>query len=77
VARSCGNNFLLFGWLGMLVGGIQILRLADDMSTVAPACSVMLLTLLYGYCVKALVFNPLTDKYLRISSRLPELSVER
>jgi len=67
VARSCGNNFFLFGWLGMFVGALQLLSQVEQWKSVGPACAVMLLTMIYGFCIKALVFNPLADKYGRIS----------
>ena len=47
---------LLTGWLGALYGGVMILASIDDRvhEWIGGACAVMLLTVAYGYFVKAL-----------------------
>jgi hypothetical protein len=70
VVSSCGNNFMTFGWIGMLVGAVKLLGHLDDVSKLTPAVAVMLLSLFYGICVKAMLFGPLSEKYRRISARL-------
>ena len=63
VAHSFGKNVILFGWIGLLIGGVQILHLLKDLEQLSFACAVMLLPILYALCIKALVFQPLADKY--------------
>jgi len=48
---------------------VHIMRLWDvtRLDQLTPAVGVMLLTVLYGLCAKALIFNPLADKYSRIA----------
>ena len=47
---------VLTGWLGALYGGVMILASIDDRAYewIGSACAVMLLTVVYGYFVKAL-----------------------
>ncbi len=74
VAHSCGRNFFLFGFIGMLIGGIHMLREWSDihLDVLPTSFGVMLLTFLYGVCAKALVFVPLEDRYRGMTIRKQE-----
>ena len=51
----------MFGWLGALTGVVMISAFLDDMNALGPALSIALLTILYGYIVKAVIGIFLTD----------------
>ena len=46
-----------FGWLGFLIGAVMLLaNIEEDPGGIGPAVSVALLTVLYGYVIKAICF---------------------
>ena len=46
-----------FGWIGFLIGAVMLLANIDyDPGGIGPAVSVALLTVLYGYVIKAICF---------------------
>ena len=46
-----------FGWIGFLIGAVMLLaKIEEDPGGIGPAVSVALLTVLYGYVVKAICF---------------------
>ncbi len=46
-----------FGWIGFLIGAVLLLaNIEEDPGGIGPAVSVALLTVLYGYVVKAICF---------------------
>ena len=46
-----------FGWIGFLVGAVMLLaNIEEDPGGIGPAVSVALLTVLYGYVIKAICF---------------------
>ena len=46
-----------FGWIGFLIGAVMLLaNIEEDPGGIGPAVSVALLTVLYGYVVKAICF---------------------
>jgi len=61
VAKTGGKAAMLTGWVGMMIGAIQILHHTGEtnLSTLGPACAVMILTLFYGLCLKMLIWVPL------------------
>ena len=53
------DGAVLGGWIGMLIGAIMILGNSDFYNwqeNIPPASAVMLLTVFYGYLVKAMCF---------------------
>ena len=59
--RRFSQGAVLFGWLGALTGVVMISAFLDDMNALGPALSIALLTILYGYIVKAVIGIFLTD----------------
>ena len=46
-----------FGWIGFLIGAVMLLaNIEKDPGSIGPAVSVALLTVLYGYVIKAICF---------------------
>ena len=46
-----------FGWIGFLIGAVMLLaNIEEDPGGIGPAVSVALLTVLYGYVIKAICF---------------------
>ena len=60
--RRFSQGAVLFGWLGALTGVILINAFLDDMNALGSALSIALLTILYGYIVKAVIGIFLTDE---------------
>ena len=54
------DGAVLGGWIGVLIGGIMILRNQDfynwEETTLPLSCAIMLLTVFYGYLLKAACF---------------------
>ena len=59
--RKFSQGAVLFGWVGALIGAVQISNGLDDLNVLGPATSITLLTILYGYIVKAIIVVFLTD----------------
>lgn len=59
--RKFSQGAVLFGWVGTLIGAVQISNGLDDLNALGPATSIALLTILYGYIVKAIIGVFLTD----------------
>ena len=56
---SFADGAVIGGWIGMLIGAISILGSMDFnnwQENIPPASAVMLLTVFYGYLVKAMCF---------------------
>ena len=60
--RKFSQGAVLFGWIGTLIGAVLISGGLDDMNALGPAISIALLTVLYGYTIKAIVGIFLTDE---------------
>ena len=76
VSRSIGQSFLLFGIVGPLIGGLQLLFHIGETGMPEPAalsraCAVMLLALLYALTIQAALFQPLTARFTRIAAAQP------
>ena len=67
--RKFGQGAVLFGWLGALIGAVFISNGLDDMNALGPAISIALLTVVYGYLIKAVVGIFLTEE--RTSNNKP------
>ena len=63
-AETAAKSFACAGWLGTLVGCVQMLARLDDPAAIGPAVAVALLTALYGHAASALVWMP-TERRLR------------
>ncbi len=63
VAVSGRRQFYLAGWIGMMIGWMQMLQQMDDLSKVGPAVAVSLLTVFYALLFSALLWNPLAQKF--------------
>lgn len=61
VAQTGGRAAILTGGVAAMIGAVQILHYTDgsNLSTLGPACGVMVLTLFYGLCLKMIVWEPL------------------
>ena len=53
--ESASEGAVISGWLGALYGAVFIAGSLTDMSALGPASAVALLTVIYGYFVKALL----------------------
>ena len=53
--ESASEGAVISGWLGTLYGAVIIAGNLTDMSALGPASAVGLLTVIYGYFVKALI----------------------
>jgi ribose/xylose/arabinose/galactoside ABC-type transport system permease subunit len=53
---NAAEGAVIAGWLGALYGSVMILGNFDEqfIEWIGPACAVMALTVVYGYCVRAL-----------------------
>ena len=60
--RKFSQGAVLFGWIGTLIGAVLISGGLDDMNALGPAISIALLTVLYGYTIKAIVGIFLTEE---------------
>lgn len=59
--KRFSQGAVFFGWLGALIGAVLISNGLDDLNALGPATSIALLTILYGYIVKAVIGIFLTD----------------
>ncbi len=53
--RKFSQGAVLFGWIGALIGAVLISSGLDDMNVLGVAISIALLTVVYGYLIKAVV----------------------
>ena len=53
--ESASEGAVISGWLGTLYGAVIIAGNLTDMSALGPASAVGLLTVIYGYFIKALI----------------------
>ena len=60
--RRFSQGAVFFGWLGALIGAVQISNGLDDLNALGPATSIALLTILYGYIIKALIMLFLVEE---------------
>ena len=72
VARTASRSFVSAGWLGLVIGIVQMLVHLDDPSRIGPAVAVALLTVFYGQMFSTLLWMP-TER--RMDARLASVSV--
>ena len=60
--RKFSQGAVLFGWIGALIGAVLISSGLDDMNVLGVAISIALLTVVYGYLIKAVVGVFLTEE---------------
>ncbi len=60
--RKFSQGAVLFGWIGALIGAVLISGGLDDLNALGPATSIALLTILYGYIIKALIMVFLVEE---------------
>ena len=60
--RRFSQGAVFYGWLGALIGAVQISNGLDDLNALGPATSIALLTILYGYIIKALIMVFLVEE---------------
>ena len=91
MASTGARVFPYAGWMGVLVGVIEMLSNLDDPSVIGPAMAVALLSALYGHGIAALVWvpwrqyhleravarDPLLPRRIRLSSKSIESAQER
>ncbi|MDB2654425.1 hypothetical protein N9Y68_05860 [Luminiphilus sp.] len=53
--NAFSEGAVLSGWIGALVGAVIIAGNVKDVDVLGPALAVMLLTVFYGYVIKAIV----------------------
>jgi hypothetical protein len=53
--NAFSEGAVLSGWIGALVGAVIIAGNVKDVDVLGPALAVMLLTVVYGYVIKAIV----------------------
>lgn len=59
IAETGIQAFVAAGWIGVLIGVVQMLGAMDDPARLGGGMAVALLTALYGYCIAYLVCMPL------------------
>ena len=59
IAQTARRSYVIAGWLGVLVGAIQMAHGLDDMANFGPAFGVLLLCPLYGHLMDLSVWMPL------------------
>jgi flagellar motor component MotA len=74
LAQTGGKAAMLTGWVGFMIGATQILQYLDpnDLTALGPACAVMVLTVLYGLCLKLVVWLPLESWLMEQALRVRE-----
>ncbi len=58
VARTASRAFIGAGWLGLVIGIVQMLAHLDDFSKIGPALALALLTVFYGQMFSTLLWMP-------------------
>jgi flagellar motor component MotA len=61
VSKTGGKAAMLTGWVGAMIGVVQILQylVPSDLTALGPACAVMVLTVFYALCLKLVLWVPL------------------
>ena len=59
MAQTARRSYVLAGWLGLVVGAIQIAHGLDDMANFGPAVGVMMVCPFYGHLMDLSVWMPL------------------
>ncbi len=59
MAQTARRSYVIAGWLGVLVGAIQMAHGLDDMANFGPAFGVLMLCPLYGHLMDLSVWMPL------------------
>jgi len=67
LAHTAGRTFVASGWLGVLIGVIQMSSQMESMSHLGPAFSVCMLTAFYGHAADWLLWMP-TERRLRVQA---------
>ena len=63
-SHTASKGFIGAGWIGFLIGGVQMLANMDDPAAVGPAVAVALLTVLYGQVCATMLCLP-AEQYAR------------
>lgn len=58
VARAASQSFIGAGWVGFLIGVVQMLHNMDDVRAIGPPIAVALLTVFYGLLFTTFVWRP-------------------
>ena len=66
VAETGIQAFVAAGWIGVIVGVVQMLCSLDDPSQIGPGAATALLTALYGYILAYLCCMPLARSMTRV-----------
>ena len=64
IAAAAGRFYILAGWVGVLIGAIQMGHGLTDMASFGPATGVLLLTVFYAYATHLLIWAPLETHML-------------
>ena len=67
VLETAIDAFVAAGWIGVLIGVIQLLGALDDPSHLGAGMSICLLTALYGYIAAYLICLPLSRSITRMT----------
>jgi flagellar motor component MotA len=70
IADTGRRQFERVGWLGVLIGCIQMLQNMDDPKMIGPAMALALLTAFYGHLIAAVVFLPFSRHFAARLQRL-------
>ena len=68
VATTGISAFVAAGWIGSLIGVVQLLSALDDPSQIGAGTAVALLTALYGYVIAYAIFLPLSKSTFNIGT---------
>ena len=64
IAASAGRFYILAGWVGVLIGAIQMAHGLEDMTNFGPASGIAMLTVFYAYATHLLIWAPLETRML-------------
>jgi len=59
IAEGTAKQFERVGWLGTVIGLVQMLQNLDDPKSIGPAMAVALLCPFYGHLISASIFHPM------------------
>jgi len=62
VAQGAAKQFERVGWLGTVIGLVQMLQNLDDPKSIGPAMAVALLCPFYGHLISASIFHPMAQR---------------
>ena len=64
IAQTAHRGFVGAGWIGFLIGGVQMLANLSDPSAIGPAVAVALLTVFYGQVFATMIWMPTQHRML-------------